>query len=269
MNMRCLNLLFVAISFSQFSHGKICSDINYRSQTVINFCLVEGKITNLRTYECHEANRQGGCEAGERLVINGNGDCKTTHCINNRDDYGEPCPDGQIAYRGRCELVGSKSVCDERNKRLFADEYGAVSCVCPVELGYVEVGEVCYHQHFRGPCDRNQSLQRHKETGDWGCVQDTCDQGQVMWDDGRCYEVKTAPEECEDIYELITITGEETVTVDEGENVEDIVFIDCISKEDRASGTFESCAARSSIGMCLAKRKPPKVKKNANLDFII
>ena len=78
-----------------------------------------------------------------------------------------------------------------------------------------------------------------------------------MWEDGRCYEIKTSPEDCEDMYDIKTKNETETVTVGEEENLEDLLVIDCITF-DEFSATFENCAARSSDGMCLAKRKPPK-----------
>ena len=78
-----------------------------------------------------------------------------------------------------------------------------------------------------------------------------------MWEDGRCYEIKTPPEDCEDMYDIKTKNETEAVTVSEEENLEDLLVIDCITFHE-FSATFENCAARSSDGMCLAKRKPPK-----------
>ena len=103
--------------------------------------------------------------------------------------------------------------------------------------------------------------------------------GKVMWEDGRCYEIKTPPEDCEDMYDIKTKNETETVTVSEEENLEDLLVIDCITFDEKYithcklqttfiyiffRATFDNCAARSSDWMCLAKRKPPmgNIKKD-------
>jgi len=264
--MEGMNVSFIILSLGLigFSHCKNC-DMSETSRLVIKECLKLGKIAQIRTFQCYPANSQGGCDPGERLVINRQSVCKATHCINNKDDEGTPCADGLIAYNGRCYQDGSKTACEGEGKgrRLYADLYGAVSCKCSEDLGYVEVNGTCYHEHFRGPCEIGQKLQRQTDTGEWECVQDYCSQGKVMWEDGRCYEIKTPPEDCEDMYDIKTKNETETVYVGEEENLEDLLVIECITYDEKSS-TFENCAAKSSGGMCLAKRRPPKgnMKKN-------
>ena len=77
--------------------------------------------------------------------------------------------------------MGRKTACEGegKGKRLNADLYGAVSCKCSVDLGYVEVNGTCYHEHFRGPCENGQRLQGQTHTGEWECVQDDCSQGEA------------------------------------------------------------------------------------------
>ena len=49
-----------------------------------------------------------------------------------------------------------------------------------------------------------------------------------MWEDGRCYEVLTSPEECEDMYDLQRKDNEEeAVIVDDGQKVEDLLVVAC------------------------------------------
>jgi len=232
-------------------------------------CLKQNKIVHLRTYQCYSANSQGGCDEGERLVVNRYDDCKATHCIDNKDAEGTPCPDGLIAYNGRCEINSSKTACEGEGKgmRLYVDLYGSVSCRCSLDHGYVEVNGTCCHEHFRGPCEIGEKLQRKTDTGEWECVQNTCNQGKIMWQDGRCYEVLTPPEDCKDEYDIKTKNGTETVNIGEGERVEDLLVVDCITHDEKA--TFENCAARSSGGLCLAKRKPPKGTKQKNISDLL
>ena len=171
-------MLFMTQYLFEVAHGN-CEDVSIKARGVIKECLKFGQIVQLRTFECYPANSQGGCDVGERLVVNRNSDCKATHCIDNKDDDGDSCLNGQVAYKGKCELIGSKSACkgEGKGKRLNADLYGTVSCKCSLDIGYVEVGGNCYHQHFRGPCEKGQSLQEQTEVGLWECVPDICPQG--------------------------------------------------------------------------------------------
>ena len=50
-----------------------------------------------------------------------------------------------------------------------------------------------------------------------------------MWEDGRCYKVRTPPEDCEGMYDIKTKNELQTVNVDEEEKVEDLLFVDCIT----------------------------------------
>ena len=158
-----------------------CSEFDDTKRTVIKNCSKLGQIVRMKTYKCYSANSQGGCDEGERLVVNRKSVCKATHCIDNKDAEGAPCPDGLITYNGRCEIGGSKSACEGegKGKRLYADLYGAVSCKCSLDHGYVEVNGTCYHQHFRGPCEKGESLQSQTDTGRWECVQDNCSSGEA------------------------------------------------------------------------------------------
>ena len=99
--------------------------------------------------------------------------------LNNKDEYGYPCPHDIVQYRGRCELIGSKSACVDhgQGKRLSADLYGAVSCRCSLDLGYVEVDGICYHEHFRGPCEEGEKVERGSDLGEGQCVPNNCTQG--------------------------------------------------------------------------------------------
>jgi len=339
--MEWMNVSFIILSLGLigFSHCNNC-DMSYTSRLVIKECLKLGKIAQIRTFQCYPANSQGGCDAGERLVVNKQSVCKATHCINNKDAEGTPCADGLIAYNGRCYQDGSKTACEGEGKgrRLYADLYGAVSCKCSEDLGYVEVNGTCYHEHFRGPCEIGQSLrgptlsstwylreprisstwylrgptissnwyQRRRTISStwylrgttisstwylrgptisstwflrgptisstwylrrptisstlWKCVPNNCGKEQVMWEDGRCYEVKTPAEECEDKYDLMRKDGrEETLIVGDKEHVEDLLEVACLSNmETFSAGTFSNCAARSrTTGLCLARRTLP------------
>ena len=175
-----VSLLILSLGLYEFFHCNNC-DVNDSTRHVIKECLKFGKIAHLRTFQCYPANSQGGCDPGERLVVNRQSVCKATHCIDNKDDEGTPCPDGLIAYNGRCEIGGSKTACEGegKGKRLYADLYGAVSCKCSVDLGYVEVNGTCYHEHFRGPCENGEKLQRETDTGEGKCVQNNCSQGEA------------------------------------------------------------------------------------------
>ena len=123
-----------------------CSDITNKTRQVIKECLKSRKIVNMRTWGCHSPNRQGDCDPGERLVVTTQGVCKTTYCIDNKDADGRPCLDKEIAYNGTCELWSTKHVCEGEGigQRLYADLYGAVSCRCSVDLGYVDIDGICY-----------------------------------------------------------------------------------------------------------------------------
>jgi len=240
------------------------------ARLVIHECLKSSKIAHIRTFQCYSANSQGGYDEGERLVVNRQSDCYATHCIDNKDAEGIPCPDGLITYNGRCEISSSKSACEGegKGKRLYADLYGAVSCKCSLDHGYVEVHGTCYHEHFRGPCEIGKKLQRQRDTGEWECVQDTCNQGKIMWEDGRCYEFITPPEDCKDEYDIKTKSGIETVIIGKEERVEDLLVVDCITYDEKG-GTFENCAARSTDGICLTKRQPPKRAKQKDFSDLL
>ena len=51
-----------------------------------------------------------------------------------------------------------------------------------------------------------------------------------MWGDGRCYRVKTPPNECEGLFVLDTQNGEKSVIVGDGENVESLLYLVCVSE---------------------------------------
>jgi len=240
-----------------------CSYIDSKKREVIKKCANFGQIAQMRTYECYSANSQGGCDAGERLVVNRQSVCKATHCINNKDAEGTNC-NGLIAYNGRCEQGGSKTACEGegKGKRLYADLYGAVSCKCSVDLGYVEVNGNCYYEHFRGPCENGKTLRGSTiSSSPWKCVPNNCGKDQIMWGDGRCYQVKTPPEECEDGYNLMRKDGEkETLRVGDDQKVEDLLEVVCTSDLQMFSGgTFTNCAAQAiTTGECLPRRNLPK-----------
>jgi len=261
MKSMCASFLIFSLGLYEFSHGNNCEDMSDTARLVIRKCLKSSKITQIRTFQCYSANSQGGCDEGERLVVNRGSDCYATHCIDNKDAEGTPCPDGLITYNGRCEIGGSKSACEGegKGKRLYADLYGAVSCKCSLDHGYVEVNGTCYHQHFRGPCNNGQSLQNKTVTWEWECIQDNCGSDQVMWEDGRCYDVKTPPEDCEEGYDLQRKDGMEgPVMVGYGEKVENLLEVACTDMTQYSGGTFSNCAAESSTGLCLARRKQPR-----------
>ena len=51
---------------------------------------------------------------------------------------------------------------------------------------------------------------------------------QVMWEDGRCYEVKTPPEDCEGRYDLQRKDGMEgTLIVGDEEKIENLLEVAC------------------------------------------
>ena len=180
MKSMCASFLLFSLGLYEFSHGNNCEDMSNTARLVIRKCLKSGKIAHLRTFQCYSANSQGGCDAGERLVVNRQSDCRATHCIDNTDEEGAPCSDGLISFNGRCEISGSKTACEGqgKGKRLYADLYGAVSCKCSLDHGYVEVDGTCYHQHFRGPCEIGKSLRGPTITNPlWKCVQNKCVKG--------------------------------------------------------------------------------------------
>ena len=171
---------FLSVTFAVqgFPHQESCSLINEKKFVE---CLTKEEIVNLRTFECFPANSRGGCGAGNRLVVARKSGCRLTTCVDNKDEDGDPCPDDTVLYRGRCELIGSKSACEEegQGKRLSADLYGGVSCRCSLKLGYVEVDGICYHEHFRGPCAEGEKVQRRSDLGESQCVPNTCTQGLI------------------------------------------------------------------------------------------
>ena len=54
-----------------------------------------------------------------------------------------------------------------------------------------------------------------------------------MWEDGRCYKVSTPPEDCEGMYDIKTKNDLQTVNVGEEEKVEDLLFVDCITFDEK------------------------------------
>ena len=49
-----------------------------------------------------------------------------------------------------------------------------------------------------------------------------------MWEDRRCYEVSTPPEECEDMFDLQRKDNEEgSVIVGDDQKVEDLLVVAC------------------------------------------
>ena len=54
-----------------------------------------------------------------------------------------------------------------------------------------------------------------------------------MWEDGRCYEFITPPEDCKDEYDIKTKSGIETVIIGEEERVEDLLVVDCITYDEK------------------------------------
>ena len=168
-----LHLLTLTAVLQGFLQRDTYSDLQIKTRQVIKECLKYRKIINMRTWNCHLPNSQGGCDKGERLVVNKQS--RSTTCINNKDADGRSCLDGEIAYNGTCEIINSKNACEGegRGKRLNADLYGTVSCRCSADLGYVEVDGICYHEYFRGPCPRNSSLRGSK------CVPKNCRKGKI------------------------------------------------------------------------------------------
>jgi len=80
-----------------------------------------------------------------------------------------------------------------------------------------------------------------------------------MWEDGTCYDVKTPPEDCEDRYDLQRKDGMEgPVMVGDNEKRENLLEVACTDMLQYSGGTFSNCAAESSTGRCLARRKQPR-----------
>ena len=142
-------------------------------------CLKQDKIVNLRTFNCSAVNSQGGCDEGQRLVVISGSKCGATKCVGNKTQDAELCSDGMVVYGEKCEILGSKAACEGQGqgKRLIADIYGTLGCECAVDLGYVDVGGTCYHEHFRGPCEDGQHVERSGVQG-WECVKNSCGKGE-------------------------------------------------------------------------------------------
>ena len=168
----------------QIVNGQVknCSDecCPQRNKKIIRDCLELGEIVHLSTFECFEVNSQGGCDEGELLVVMEKSECMATKCVENMSSDGEQCSEGLLAYKGKCEISGSKSACQDTGlgKRLLADLYGTVACRCAVDLGYVDVNGRCYHEYFRGPCQEGEQILRDGFQG-WKCVGHRCDQGET------------------------------------------------------------------------------------------
>ena len=58
--------------------------------------------------------------------------------------------------------------------------------------------------------------------------------GWMQWADCRCYKVENPDTTCEDPYELIAKSGNDTVTVRDDENIEDLLIVKCISADVRS-----------------------------------
>ena len=54
-----------------------------------------------------------------------------------------------------------------------------------------------------------------------------------MWSDGRCYRVRTPPEECQDWFLLDAQNGEQTVIVGDGKKVENLLYLVCVSEMEK------------------------------------
>eukprot|EP00092_Neocalanus_flemingeri_P013839 GFUD01014930.1.p1 GENE.GFUD01014930.1~~GFUD01014930.1.p1 ORF type:complete len:288 (+),score=60.04 GFUD01014930.1:87-950(+) len=239
----------------------------------IKQCFKRLQVADLHTFECFEVNSKGGCEKGNRMVVDENSECKASKCIENKDKNGEPCPEEQLAYNGVCELSNSKSACKNTGlgKRLQADLFGKVSCRCALDLGFVDVDGTCYHEFQQGPCKVGQQIIRNGFQG-WKCMNttSTCGPGRIRWSDGRCYQVEQSEGMCDGRYELYEVTTGKypmkPVQVKENEQVEDLFNVKCTSACVNSVGTFNPCAAvAETTGECLSKRKSPQQEQEDNL----
>ena len=148
-----------------------------RNQTIE--CLKQGKITNYRSFECHNIISQGGCEKGERLVMVKGSQCPETECISNRDEQQTACNDGEIVYNGKCLMNGNRNECvkDGLGRALYADIYGEVSCQCAVHRGFLELDGVCHLEYLQGGCPVGQQVRRKNGTFTGMCQQHGCSTG--------------------------------------------------------------------------------------------
>ena len=144
---------------------------NESTRKRIKICLNRGQVVHMPTFRCFEVNSQGGCDAGETIVVEKTSECMATKCLQYKSKDGKPCSKGLFAYKGKCEISGSKFLClgSGLGKRLLADLYGTVACRCAVDLGYVDVNGRCYHEYFRGPCQEGEQIIRDGVQG-WKCV---------------------------------------------------------------------------------------------------
>merc|ERR1719318_1028907 len=139
-------------------------------------------------------------------------------CVENRSADGKPCKESLLAYKGKCQPLGTKTACqgEALGKRLDDGMFDTVECRCSMDLGYVDVNGSCYHEYFRGPCSEGWQIVR-TEDGGWKCIEDKCPKGWVQWSGKNCFELETPGGYCEDMYDLKMLR--KSPRVFEGENV--------------------------------------------------
>ena len=129
----------------------------------------EPMLVNTTNFACIEANRQHGCDEGERLVLSVNKQCLTTKCIKNMKHDGHPCADGELPFNDECYDmrspvpscgVDSSSLDVGVGVRLKADVFGNVVCNCSDDQHFFRDG--CYSEFSFRACNNGNGSTKHQ-----------------------------------------------------------------------------------------------------------
>lgn len=99
----------------------------------------------------------------------------------------QPCPAGQLEYKGRCVSLSDSTVCGE-GQILYVNQRGSTFCDCEQNSFYYPWSGRCYARREQGPCDFGFFLDIN-QSGDVECMPNECqvDDFEKDPDSGRCY----------------------------------------------------------------------------------
>lgn len=239
-------------------------------------CLQRDEVPDYNNFKCYKVAppemRNEKCGAGELLVVSSIcSDYPSIKCRAPVLSNGTACPAyAPLVYRDACRPPADR--CGQGNRRLEADIYGEVSCVCPAMLGYLQWTDGrCYHEYMRGPCPEGEQLVRGNNS--IGCVRHNCRAGRVRWEDGVCYEVEQAAEDCSHMYELHPRVPVEDIIVSLRNNrrLAELLTLQCqdISPHSSEFDPFDNCLIRAADSTCLKKKRQPRLLAPGDLRKIL
>ena len=155
-------------------------------------CRRKNKLFFRGDKNCYHPLTPGPCKTAAKWIVahrrrKSEGVCRNIKCPSHSQEDG----DQQVLFNGTCVSLHDPSICPSL-QQLVVNEHGDASCECIQDFSKSSNDSSCYRDFFPGPCNEGLTWYKGK------CIENTCEQGKLVWSDEKCYgsNIDSEMEEC-------------------------------------------------------------------------